>query len=66
MDSKREEIPFWILLDSDSVFIQKTHEHLKIFLSNNSKNSIKKEIDSIHKFYRSAFNFEFSYTHLPL
>lgn len=61
MDSKREKIPFWILLDSDSVFREKTSQQVKIFLSNNNKSSVKKELDSIHEFYKSAYNYEFSY-----
>jgi hypothetical protein len=58
---REEPIPFWILLDSDSTFREKTTQQIKIFLEENNKSSLNAEFKRFNNYYKSAFLFEFSY-----
>lgn len=61
MDSTRAIIPFWLLLDSDSVFLQMTNEKIESFFLKNSLSSLTSEFDDLINYYKSSHIFEFSY-----
>lgn len=60
MDNTRSIIPFFILLDSDSLFIKLTDQSIAVFLNNNSEKNIEIEIDSIINYYNNSHIFKFS------
>lgn len=62
MDKTRVNIPFFILLDSDTTFTKITNQIINSFLNlyGNSSVSIAQEIDSINKYYKQSHVFEFT------
>ncbi len=61
MDETRNNIPFWMLLDSDSNFVQKTQNQLAVFMSSTDVKTMQKELEELHEYYKKSHVFEFSY-----
>lgn len=61
MDSTRVVIPFWLLLDSDSAFLEITNRKINSFLLKNSVALLTREFNDLIKYYKSAYIFEHAY-----
>jgi hypothetical protein len=61
MDSTKEIIPFWLILDKDSDFLKITNQKIDEFLLKNNVSSLYSEFDDLINYYKSSHVFAFSY-----
>jgi hypothetical protein len=61
MDSTREIIPFWLILDKDSDFLKITNQQIAEFLLKNDVSSLTRDFNAIINYYKSSHVFEYSY-----